>query len=63
MSESIVTSAVPGCNIIYAPRGQAGEYAPLAANMYRGCPHACAYCYCPAVLRMTREEFNAGGPR
>jgi DNA repair photolyase len=64
MSEPIVRNcpaSVKSCNIIYTPRGQAGEYAPLATNMYRGCPHACSYCYCPAVLRMTREEFNAGG--
>jgi len=60
MSESIVTSAVPGCNIIYAPRGQAGEYAPLATNPYRGCGHACLYCYVPKVLRMARDEFDAG---
>lgn len=51
---------VPGCNIIYAPRGQAGEYAPLACNPYRGCGHRCAYCYVPAVLRMSRTEFDAG---
>ena len=64
MSANIVRelpTSVKSCSIIYAPRGQAGEYAPLASNMYRGCPHACTYCYCPAVLRMTRAEFNAGG--
>ena len=36
--------SVQGCSIIYAPRGQAGEYAKLATNPYRGCGHACAYC-------------------
>jgi len=36
--------SVKGCNIIYAPKGQAGEYAALAANPYRGCTHRCAYC-------------------
>lgn len=51
---------VKGCNLIYAPRGQAGEYSPLATNPYRGCGHACAYCYVPAVLRMQRSEFDAG---
>lgn len=49
-----------GCNYIYAPKGQAGEYAPLAANPYRGCGHKCAYCYVPAVLHMPRVEFDAG---
>jgi len=52
--------SVAGCSIIYAPRGQAGEYAPLATNPYRGCGHKCAYCYVPKVLRMDRGEFDAG---
>ena len=52
--------SIKGCNIIYAPAGQAGEYAALAANPYRGCGHACAYCYVPAVIKMTRPEFDAG---
>ena len=50
--------SVAGCNIIYAPKGQAGEYASLATNPYRGCGHACLYCYVPKVLRMSRDEFN-----
>ena len=52
--------SVKGCSIIYAPRGQAGEYAKLATNPYRGCGHKCAYCYVPKVLRISREEFDAG---
>lgn len=52
--------SVAGCSIIYAPRGQAGEYAKLATNPYRGCGHKCAYCYVPKVLKITREEFDAG---
>jgi DNA repair photolyase len=52
--------SVKGCSIIYAPRGQAGEYSPLATNPYRGCGHGCAYCYVPDVLHMTRKEFDAG---
>jgi len=52
--------AVPGCTHIYAPKGRAGEYAPLAANPYRGCGHACAYCYVPLALKMKRPEFEAG---
>lgn len=53
-------AGLKGCSIIYAPAGQAGEYAPLATNPYRGCGHKCAYCYVPAVLKMKREEFDAG---
>jgi DNA repair photolyase len=44
---------------IYEPRGAAREYAPLACNLYRGCVHGCRYCYSPATLRMSREEFHA----
>jgi N6-adenosine-specific RNA methylase IME4 len=51
--------SVAGCSLIYAPAGQAGEYAPLSANPYRGCGHGCAYCYVPAVIRMSRPEFDA----
>jgi len=53
------SEAVPGCKYIYAPAGQAGEYAPLAANPYRGCGHRCAYCYVPRVLKMDRAEFDS----
>ena len=52
--------SIKSCTIIYAPRGQAGEYSKLATNPYRGCGHACAYCYVPNVLRMPRAEFDAG---
>ncbi len=52
--------SIKGCSIVYAPAGQAGEYAPLACNPYRGCGHKCAYCYVPNVLKMKREEFDAG---
>jgi DNA repair photolyase len=46
--------------IIYAPEGRAGEYAPLAINIYRGCGHCCAYCYVPPCTHMSRAEFDAG---
>lgn len=52
--------SIKGCNIIYAPKGQAGEYAPLATNPYRGCGHGCAYCYVPLVTKQDRKEFDAG---
>lgn len=52
--------SIKGCNYIYAPKGQAGEYAPLAANPYRGCGHKCAYCYVPLVTKQKREEFDSG---
>jgi DNA repair photolyase len=46
--------------VIYEPKGQAGEYAPLATNPYRGCGHGCAYCYVPLVTKQPRAEFDAG---
>jgi DNA repair photolyase len=52
--------SVRGCSIIYAPKGQAGEYSPLATNPYRGCGHGCAYCYVPLVTHQDRAEFDAG---
>jgi DNA repair photolyase len=52
--------SVKGCSIIYAPAGQAGEYAPLATNPYRGCGHKCAYCYVPLVTKQPRPDFDAG---
>jgi DNA repair photolyase len=50
----------PRLKFIYAPKGQAGEYAPLATNPYRGCGHGCAYCYVPLVTKQPRPEFDAG---
>lgn len=52
--------SVKGCSYIYAPAGQAGEYAKLAANPYRGCGHECLYCYVPLVLKMDRAKFDEG---
>lgn len=43
---------------IYEPRGAAREYAELALNVYEGCTHGCAYCYAPAVMRKTRDDFT-----
>jgi DNA repair photolyase len=48
------------CKIVYVPKGQAGEYAAFATNPYRGCGHACAYCYVPLVTHQPRPEFDAG---
>lgn len=47
--------------VIYEPKGMALEYAELAANLYRGCSHACKFCYAPSVLRKsgtTVESFR-----
>jgi DNA repair photolyase len=46
--------------MIYQPKGKALEYAELATNPYRGCGHACAYCYVPLITKQKRPEFNAG---
>lgn len=52
--------SIKGCSYIYAPKGQAGEYAELSTNPYRGCGHKCAYCYVPQVIRMDRRDFDSG---
>lgn len=51
---------VPGADVIYRPKGNAGEYAPLAANPYKGCGHGCKYCYVPPATHQVRAEFDAG---
>jgi len=50
-------------SLIYEPRGQAREYAPLACNVYRGCEHACCYCYAPSATRRERDDFIRPSPR
>lgn len=54
------SAGLKGCDVIYAPKGQAGEYAPLACNPFDGCGHKCRYCYVPLVRHITREQFDAG---
>jgi DNA repair photolyase len=44
--------------LIYEPRGKAGEYSPLALNIYKGCAHACVYCYAPAATYRKPEDFH-----
>lgn len=51
---------VPGADVIYRPAGEAGEYGALATNPYRGCGHACKYCYVPLATHQPRPEFNKG---
>jgi DNA repair photolyase len=46
--------------VIYAQKGQAGEYAALACNPYRGCGHGCLYCYVPLMIHMKRSDFDVG---
>lgn len=55
-----MTTFPKGCTVIYAPRGQAGEYSALAANPYVGCGHECLYCYVPLAMHLQRAKFNAG---
>src|SRR4030042_276495 len=45
--------------IIYEPRGKAREFSPLAANLYRGCAHACVYCYAPQATFTDRTLFSS----
>lgn len=49
--------------IIYEPRGRAKEYAPLAANLYRGCTHGCTYCFVPCIPGMRDLDMLSAEPR
>ena len=42
----------------YEPKGAAREYAPLALNLYNGCSHGCTYCYAPACVHRSRDDFR-----
>jgi DNA repair photolyase len=44
-------------NLIYEPRGTT-EFARLACNREIGCPHNCRYCYGPASMRVSRENWT-----
>ncbi|MBW1788477.1 MAG: radical SAM protein [Deltaproteobacteria bacterium] len=46
-------------NVVYEPRGRAREYSELACNLYLGCTHGCRYCYAPACMRTTGDEWHA----
>jgi DNA repair photolyase len=43
---------------IYRPKGKAGEYGDLALNIYKGCSHGCLYCYVPALVYQSPEQFH-----
>lgn len=45
--------------IIYEPKGKALEYSPLAANLYKGCGHACVYCFAPKATFTDRKVFSS----
>lgn len=44
--------------VIYKPRGRAGEYSPLACNLYIGCTHGCRYCYAPLCMKANRQNYH-----
>lgn len=45
-------------HVIYEPRGRAREYSPLACNLYMGCTHGCKYCFAPACMKKSPEEWH-----
>jgi DNA repair photolyase len=49
---------IKGADVIYRPGGNAGEYAPLATNPWKGCGHGCKYCYVPNATHIDRALFN-----
>jgi len=50
-------------NTIYEPIGRAKEYAPLALNLYEGCPHGCLYCYNRLFCWHNADRFVRAAPR
>ena len=48
--------------VIYEPKGRAGEYADLAANLYRRCDGGCTYCWSPLIQKISKEEFHSVPP-
>lgn len=53
--------------ILYEPSGRALETARfifggvkpiIVCNTAKSCSHMCSYCYCPTVLKMTKEQFH-----
>jgi len=46
-------------SIIYKPKGKALEYSPLAANLYKGCSHACKYCFAPRITHTDANVFTS----
>lgn len=44
-------------DILYPPTGPAKEYSPYAVNLCKSCSHLCSYCYAPATMRMSPDEF------
>lgn len=49
-------------NVIYEPKGRAREYSELACNLYMGCTHGCRYCFAPACMRKSPEEWHTKVP-
>jgi len=46
-------------SIIYKPKGKALEYSPLATSLYKGCSHACKYCFAPRITYTDANVFTS----
>ena len=58
--QEALSTEVSKMRIVYKPSGRALEYALLAVNPWGRsfCGHACSYCYCPGIFRMTRAQWE-----
>ncbi|MGA1979478.1 MAG: hypothetical protein ABSG99_02780 [Sedimentisphaerales bacterium] len=59
MNNEQKTTDIGKCRAIYRPRGRAGEYSPLALNLYTGCHCGCKYCYVPRCIRTDKQKFHS----
>ena len=48
-------------NVIYNPKGRAGEYSKWALNVYNGCTNGCVYCYVPDIQNKSYTQFKMTG--
>jgi DNA repair photolyase len=42
---------------IYAPKGRAAEYSPLALNLFMGCSHDCEYCFARRMGKRRSKDY------
>jgi len=60
--QPVKRAAMRDYNIIYTPKGPAREYAERACNIYKGCQHACRYCFGKRRLSENQKRHYDNDP-